>query len=187
MGLADHLNREDEKPKKLMLLAVACIIVVVFGATYFAMSGSTSEASSNGPHVERSAVLDRVIDGDTIVLEGDEHVRLVGVDTEESKLNSYAIDKHPELKGMTEEEYEETSYYERAVAAKNLTEDLCQSGEVWLDVDDLEPQDGHDRTLAVVYVKVDGSWVSINAELLRAGYADVLFIPPSEFNPYKWR
>ena len=187
MGLADHLNREEEKPRKLIFLAIACVIAVVFGATYFAVGGSTSEASSNGPHVERSAAVDRVIDGDTIVLEGDEHVRLVGVDTEESKLNSYAIEKHPELRGMTEEEYEQTPYYERAMAAKSLTEDLCQSSEVWLDVDDFEPQDGHDRTLAVVYVKVDGSWVSINAELLRSGYADVLFIPPSEFNPYKWR
>jgi len=186
LGLADHLGQKEEKPRKLVFLAVACIIAVVFGATYFAISGSTSEAS-NGPHVEQTAVVDRVIDGDTIVLEGGKHVRLVGVDAEESELNSYAIEKHPELRGMTEEEYEQTPYYERAMAAKSLTEDLCQSGKVWLDVDDFEPQDSHDRTLAVVYVKVDGSWVNINAELLRSGYADVLFIPPSEFNPYKWR
>jgi len=187
LGLADHLGQKEEKPRKLVFLAVACVIAVMFGATYFALGGSTSEALPSGPHLERSVVVDRVIDGDTIVIEGDEHVRLVGVDTEEKELNSYAIEKHPELEGATEEEYEQTSYYERAMAAKSLTEDLCQSGEVWLDVDDFEPQDGHDRTLAVVYVKVDGSWVNVNAELLRAGYADVLFIPPSEFNPYKWR
>jgi len=187
LGLADHLNREEEKPRKLIFLAIACVIAVVFGATYFSIGGSTSEASPNGPHVERSVVVDRVIDGDTIVLEGGEHVRLVGVDTEESELNSYAIEKHPELRGMTEEEYEQTPYYERGMAAKSLTKDLCQANEVWLDVDNFEPQDSHDRTLAVVYVKVDGSWVNINAELLRSGYADVLFIPPSEFNPYKWR
>jgi len=40
------------------------------------------------------------------------------------------------------------------------------------------------RTLAIVYVNVDGSWVSLNMELLRKGYAEVLYIPPSEFNPY---
>ena len=185
MGLADHLNQKEEKPKKLIFLAIACVIAVVFGATYFAAGGSTS-ASSNSPHVERTATVDHIIDGDTMVLSGGEHVRLVGVDTEEIELNQFAIEKHPELKGMTEEEYEQTSYYQRARTAKSFVEDLCQSGEVGLDVDDLKQHDSHRRTLAVVYVKVDGSWVNLNAKMLRRGYADVLFIPPSEFNPYAW-
>jgi micrococcal nuclease len=63
---------------------------------------------------------------------------------------------------------------------------LCRSGEVGLDVDDLKPKDAHRRTLAVVYTEVDGSWVNLNVELLRRGYAVVLYIPPSEFNPYNW-
>ena len=35
---------------------------------------------------------------------------------------------------------------------------------------------------AVVYVDS----VNLNRELLRRGYAEVMYIPPSEFNPYGW-
>jgi micrococcal nuclease len=40
--------------------------------------------------------------------------------------------------------------------------------------------------MAVIYVKVGGSWTTLNAELLRNGLAEMMFIPPSEFNPYGW-
>jgi micrococcal nuclease len=73
------------------------------------------------------------------------------------------------------------------VEAKEFVEDLCPPGtEIGLDVDDLELKDHYGRTLAVVYVRVDDIWVNLNAELLRGGYAEVMFIPPSEFNPYEW-
>jgi micrococcal nuclease len=26
----------------------------------------------------------------------------------------------------------------------------------------------------------------VNAELLKEGYADIMYMPPSEFNPYEW-
>jgi endonuclease YncB( thermonuclease family) len=38
------------------------------------------------------------------------------------------------------------------------------------------------RTLAVVYV----ANINLNQELLKRGYAEVMYIPPSEFNPYSW-
>jgi len=109
--------------------------------------------------------MDRVIDGDTIVLQGGEKVRLDGINTPEIRPNE-------EPGGME---------------AKEFVENLCLPGtEIGLDVDDLCPTDYYGRILAVVYLKVDGVWVNLNVKLLREGYAEVMFIPPSEFNPYEW-
>lgn len=105
----------------------------------------------------------RVMDGDTIVVDN-ERVRLVGIDT-------------PELHPTPEP---------GALEAKQFVEELCLENEVGLDVDDLEPKDKYGRTLAIVYVDIDGSWVNLNVELLRRGLAEILYIPPSEFNPYRW-
>jgi micrococcal nuclease len=109
-----------------------------------------------------------VIDGDTIHLDGDEKVRMVGINA-------------PELHSNSSDERR------RAYEAKEFVEKLCPTGTtIGLDVDDLEREDKYGRTLAVVYVNIDGSWVNLNMELLRRGYAELLYIPPSEFNPYKW-
>ena len=106
-----------------------------------------------------------VVDGDTIQLEGGEKLRLVGIDTPE-------MGSKEELGGRE---------------AKTFVEDLCPPGtEIGLDVDDLKREDRYGRTLAVVYVKTGGSWMNLNAELLRKGLAQIMHIPPSEFNPYKW-
>lgn len=149
------------------LVILVCIAVALIGSTLvigYSIS-SSSQQPQDQPHIERTAIVSYVVDGDTIHLEGGEKVRLVGINT-------------PEVRPQEEPGGRE---------AKEFVENLCQPGtEVGLDVDDLEPKDRYDRTLAVVYVKIDGSWANLNAELLRKGYAEVLFIPPSEFNPYKW-
>ena len=109
--------------------------------------------------------MDRVVDGDTIYLESGEKVRMVGVNT-------------PEIHPTAEP---------GGLEAKEFTENVCQPGtEIGLNVDDLEPKDKYGRTLAIVYVRIDEDWVNLNAELLRRGLAEVLYIPPSEFNPYAW-
>jgi len=105
-----------------------------------------------------------VIDGDTIVIDNKNHIRLVGVNT-------------PELHPTPEP---------GAFEAKQFMEDQCLGKKVGLDVDDAKPKDKYDRTLAVVYIDNGGSWANINAELLHRGLAVVLYIPPSEFNPYSW-
>jgi endonuclease YncB( thermonuclease family) len=57
--------------------------------------------------------------------------------------------------------------------AKNFVRDLCWRGtEVFLDLDNLSDtpyHDVHGRLLGVVYVKKNGKWVNVNAELLRWG------------------
>lgn len=152
--------------KKVFVILACGIAVSVCAALIVGYSTSSPAQQLQGqPHIERIATVDYVVDGDTINLQGGEKVRLVGIDTPEV---------HPQ-EGPGGRE------------AKEFIENLCPPGtEVGLDVDDLDSTDHYGRTIAVVYVKVNGSWVNLNAELLRGGHAEVMFIPPSEFNPYEW-
>ena len=59
---------------------------------------------------------------------------------------------------------------------------MCLGKVVGLDIDDAKHYDKYGRILAVVYV----GDMNINAELLKRGYVEVMYIPPSEFNPYSW-
>lgn len=145
--------------KRALIISV-CIVVVCAAFALKCMSPPSDSQHQN--NIERTATVSYVVDGDTIHLQGGEKVRLVGIDTPEIK----------EPGGQV---------------AKEFVENLCPPGtQIGLNVDDLDPTDSYDRTLAVVYVKIDGNWTNLNAELLRKGLAEVMFIPPSEFNPYEW-
>ena len=149
--------------RKLALVTLACVLLaaVLYGTVKHASTSTHSQASQ--PNIERRGMVTQVMDGDTIVI-GNERVRLVGIDT-------------PELHPTPEP---------GALEAKQFVEELCHGKEVGLDVDDLESEDRYGRTLAIVYVDMDNNWVNLNAELLRRGLAEILYIPPSEFNPYRW-
>ena len=99
------------------------------------------EASSDG----RLILVKRVIDGDTIVLENDERVRYVGVDTPE-----YTTQKEPFGKEATE-----------------LNKRLVEGKRVYL-VKGITDRDGFGRLLR--YVFVEG--VMVEAELVREGLAE---------------
>jgi micrococcal nuclease len=100
----------------------------------------------------------RVVDGDTVEVDGDLTVRLIGVDTPETQ--------HPSL-GV--------QCYGRE--ATTFTEELLPAGTEVRLVTDVERLDRYDRTLAYVYRRGDGLFV--NAELVRAGYAQVATFPPN--------
>jgi micrococcal nuclease len=172
----------------LAVLAVAAICTSTVGLLWLS-TGSPEQTglAQTSEKIERTAVVDHVIDGDTICLEGGEKVRLVGVDAEETKLNAHARSWHPELQSMNSAQYQQTEYYQKAMAAKDYVTQLCPSGtQIGLDVDDLTLEDKYSRTLSIVYVKENGDWMNLNAELLHMGLVVVLYIPPSEFNPYAW-
>jgi len=57
---------------------------------------------------------------------------------------------------------------------------LCE--EFILDVDDEKQYDSYYRILAVVYVNE----TNLNEKLVREGYAEVMYIPPSEFDSREW-
>ena len=107
-------------------------------------------------------VVKHVVDGDTVDVSFDiygiQRIRLVGVNTPE----------------IGEEGYEE---------AKEFVNKTCLGEVVKLDVDDREQYDRYYRILAVVYVND----TNLNEKLVREGYAEIMYIPPSEFNPYEWK
>ena len=124
----------------LVLLAVAAGILVPKGDTKPSVSGR----------------VDRVVDGDTIVVD-DESVRLIGVDTPESVKPGSPVECF-------------------AKKASAFTEQLVEGKRVRLE-SDVEARDRYDRRLAYVYRRSDGLFV--NAELVRKGYAKPLTIPPN--------
>ncbi len=90
----------------------------------------------------------RVIDGDTIRLDGGARVRLIGVDTPEMK------DKRPEVRALAQEA---AAFVRKSVEGKPVR----------LEYDQKRRHDRYGRTLAYVYLD-DGTF--LNAEIIRQGY-----------------
>lgn len=61
--------------------------------------------------------------------------------------------------------------------AKKFVEDKCLGKTVYLDIDDAQPKDKYDRTLAIVYTDSE----DINKELLENKLAEISYFEPSEF------
>lgn len=101
----------------------------------------------------------RVVDGDTIVvLMGgkEERVRLIGVDTPETKQPRNPVELYgPEASAFTRE----------ALEGKKVRLET-----------DVQERDRYGRLLAYVYLE-DGTF--FNEELLRQGYAKILTVPPN--------
>lgn len=99
----------------------------------------------------------RVIDGDTLEMENVGIVRLVGINT-------------PEI-GML-----------GADTSKFVLEKLCLEQNISIKIDEKKPKDKYNRTLGVIIVNNK----NINEIMLKEGLAEIMFIPPSSFNPYSW-
>ncbi len=108
-----------------------------------------------------NATIDRVVDGDTVVVDIDgrrETVRLIGIDTPETvKPNSPVECFGPEA----------------SAATKAL---LPQGTPIRLERD-VEARDDYDRLLAYIYRATDG--IFVNLEIVRTGYATLLTFPPN--------
>ncbi len=100
----------------------------------------------------------RVVDGDTIVVDADERVRLIGIDTPES----VKPDSPVECFGIE--------------ASRRLGALVPPGTEVVL-VPDVEPEDRYGRTLAYVYRGDDDLFV--NAALVDDGFAFAYTVPPN--------
>lgn len=118
---------------------------------------SPTKTSKSTRKYDASGYCGYVVDGDTIDVDGVGRIRFVGVNTPERGDPGYST-------------------------AKTYIKNQCLGKTIYLDIDDAKRTDRYGRVLAVVYV----NGVNINQRLLQLNYAEVMYIPPSEFNPYSW-
>ncbi len=111
----------------------------------------------------------RVVDGDTIVLSDGSRVRLIGIDTPELHYSEKL------LKDSRRSGKDIKTIQRMGKKAKEFTARLCLDKKVTLECD-VEKRDRYGRTLAYVFLE-DGTFV--NAEIVKAGYAQIMTIPPN--------
>ena len=148
--------------RRLLTMAVVSLLAAACSAD---TAGDASVATVPGhEHGEANAIVERVVDGDTIVVDingNRERVRLLGIDTPES----VAVNRPEQCFGR-----ESASY---------LTSLLPKGTRVTL-VRDIESRDQYDRLLA--YVVRSSDQLFVNLDLLERGYAGVMIYEPNSFH-----
>jgi len=156
------------RPRKPLALALALFTILVALAILFSRGRGPGERrerpapSAPGvgtalpleetdppPAPERAIArrCERVVDGDTVILDGGERVRLIGVDTPESKRQGTPV-----------------QYF--SLQASAFTRRLAEGKRVRLDYDRTR-KDRHGRTLGYLWLE-NGTFV--NFEIIRRGY-----------------
>ena len=113
----------------------------------------------------------RVVDGDTVELDGKEKVRLIGVDTPE-KFSSKKLDADARESNRDKETIKALG--ERA---SKFTKELCEGKKVWLEYGQ-EKSDRYGRTLAYLHLE-DGTVV--NEEIIRQGFGNAYTKYPHKY------
>jgi len=111
----------------------------------------------------------RVVDGDTLVLENNERVRLIGIDTPEIH-ESNKLERDVQRSGQ-----DAATIKSLGRRAYEFTKKLVEGKKVRLEFD-VERYDKYKRILAYVYLE-DGTFV--NAKIIEEGYASLMTYPPN--------
>ena len=146
--------------RALRVLAAIAPLLIASGCGTDA--GSPADTSSTQDRHAANAVVERVVDGDTIVARiggRSETVRLIGVDAPESVAPTRPVQCYGK----------EASLFLAAMLPAGTRISLVR---------DAEARDVYDRLLGYVVRSSDGLFV--NLELVAAGYAAVLSYPPND-------
>lgn len=111
----------------------------------------------------------RVVDGDTLLLENGERVRLIGIDTPEIH-ESAKLRRDAARAGQ-----DEAAIKKLGQRSYGFTKKLIEGKRVSLEFD-IDKRDKYNRLLAYVYLE-DGTFV--NAQIVKEGYASLLTFPPN--------
>jgi micrococcal nuclease len=111
----------------------------------------------------------RVVDGDTLVLETGERVRLIGIDTPELHVSNKLY------RDAQRSSQDITTIQKMGRRSYEFTKNLVEGKRVSLEFD-VDKYDRYDRLLAYVYLK-DGTFV--NAKIVEEGYASLMTYPPN--------
>ncbi|MFH1623205.1 MAG: thermonuclease family protein [Candidatus Aenigmatarchaeota archaeon] len=135
------------------------LVLLSFLAIAMVLSNRLLAAGAEGQPKRFEGIVERVIDGDTLVVDG-ETVRLALVNAPEKEEHGYA-------------------------EAAGFTSGLCPVGSnAIVDEDDMQVARSHRRVVAVVMC----GGANLNEELLKAGHAKIVedFCTASEFANEKW-
>lgn len=146
--------------RQMLFGAIGAFALVALVATGGCTNKVATDTTAGSSGLIANATVDHVVDGDTVSLIIDgvkERVRLIGIDTPETKRENYPIECFgPE--------------------ATEFTQSLLPEGrEVYVERD-VEARDQYGRLLLYLYLVDTGLFV--NLEIVRQGYAQPLTIPP---------
>ncbi len=133
---------------------------------------NSPDVKASGSNISHTPILlkvTRVVDGDTFVIENGEKIRLIGIDTPESRINKKLVRDAKKSKQKKE------VVKEMGKQAALFTRKLLKDQKVRLEYD-VQPRDKYGRILAYAYLE-DGRFV--NAEIMKAGFAQTMSIPPN--------
>ena len=170
------MKGNNKKTKKIFLVIMGVFFIIGGISAVYSLSTGLDDIMTNAEYqisqqsansipntlngkYEASGICTKICDGDTIWVSGVGKVRFVGVNTPE--------------KGQA-------GYHE----AKDFVKSSCLGKPVGLDIDNAKHYDKYNRTLAVVYLE---NGTNLNQLILQEGLAEIMYIPPSEFNPYLWQ
>lgn len=181
MGLSPQ-ERLERKAYKYFFQLVSCALMAagLWAVSYFtgrlpetanlkktALSEAADTSSRPAPQEYRQ--VSRVIDGDTFELDNKHKVRLIGIDTPESRIN-------PKARRDSERTSQDVPVIvSQGQQSKEFVKNLLEGRRVRLEYD-AGLTDRYGRILAYAYLE-DGTF--INAEIIQEGYASVLTIPPN--------
>lgn len=133
--------------KRRGIFLISCLCILLFVINYNFLDSSLE----NFLEESQTVIVNRIIDGDTIVVENDTHVRMLGINTPEKKEN----------------------YHDEAMKFLNK---LLLNKTVRLEYGQ-DKIDKYERTLAFVFL--DGK--NINIEQVRNGFANVYILDDKEY------
>ncbi len=163
---------------KFLTLGVSVITLLIFSYFNRAQSEGVVYNSNDakfqvkfGKNYKYDNILvKRAVDGDTLLLESGERVRLIGIDTpemhESKKLYRDSERSKQDIKTIQD----------LGKRAAEFTRNLVEGKPVRLEFD-VDRYDKYKRLLAYVYLVSDGTFV--NAKIIEEGYASVMTYPPN--------
>ncbi len=149
-------------------------MAVTFLPTQIIFAESNLDFFLGGPKHYQDLVVEKVISGDTIVLETGETIRLIGVHAPDAVRLREKIERD-EHGFVVREETPDIEIPPEQKAFEFVYE-LLDHKHVRLEFD-VEKKDENFRTLAYVFLADSGMFV--NAEILRQGYAQLRLGPPN--------
>ncbi len=144
---------------KLRKLIIIFIVLAIF--------------SSVNSYARQKTTVTRIIDGDilqAIYGEREKRIRLIGIDTPESRVNK----KAKRDANMSEQDIKKI--IEMGRKAKKYVDGLIKRGDLITIEFDAQESDKYGRLLCYVYLS---NGKMLNEEILKAGYANVMTVPPN--------